>query len=436
MRDLVVSLLVFGSLPFILRRPWIGIIMWGWLSYMNPHKLGWGFAVDMPFALIVALVTLVGMLFSREPKRIPWTRETVLLLLFVLWMVLTTFFALNPDQAWVQFDKVWRVQLMTFVTLMLITSEQRLKALVWIIALSLGFFGVKGGIFTITTGGAHRVYGPGGFIGGNNEIALAMIMTIPLMRFLQLDAKRLWLKWGLGIAMVLTAAASIGSQSRGAFVAILAMGAFLWLKSRNKFGMAILGLMALLLILAVMPAEYYERLTTIKTYDEDRSAQGRINAWWMAFNLAKARFLGGGFETFQPWLFYIYSPNPNMVHDVHSIYFEVMGEHGFVGFGMFVLLWFFTWRTASKVKSRVAGDPDRRWLGDLCLMVQVSLIGYLSGGAFLGLAYFDMPYHLMTMVVIAKMLSEQVEAPVAQAARQAMPGHRGPIPAGAALTPR
>jgi len=405
-RDIFVTLVVFGSLPFILRRPWIGIIMWCWLSYMNPHKLSWGFAYDMPFAMLVALCTLLGLLFSREPKRIPWTRETILLLLFDLWTVMTTFFALYPEGAWEQLDKIWRIQLMTFVTLMLITSEQRLKALVWIITLSLAFFGVKGGIFTISTGGAFRVYGPPTtFIGGNNEIALALIITIPLLRFLQLNAKRLLSKWALGIAMLLCALSAIGSQSRGAFLAIIAMGGFLWLKSRNKFAMGLLGALAVLLIASVMPQEFYDRMKSIQTYEQDDSALGRINAWKMAFNLAKDRpLIGGGFRTFQPWVFAAYAPEPDRVHDAHSIYFQILGEHGFVALGMFLLLFGFTWRTASYVKRAVLDRPDQKWLGDLCLMIQVSIVGYLAGGAFLGLAYFDLPYHLVAIIVIARKL--------------------------------
>ena len=410
MRDIFVTLVVFGSLPFILRRPWIGIIMWGWLSYMNPHKQAWGFATDMPFALMVALCTLVGMLFSREPKRIPWTRETVLLLVFVLWMVMTTFFALNPIGAWQQLDKIWRIQLMTFVTLMLITSRVRVEALVWIICLSLGYYGIKGGIFTITTGGVHRVYGPAHtFIGGNNELALALIMIIPLMRYLQLQSGQAWIRIGLGGAMLLSAVAAIGSQSRGAFLAIMAMGAFLWLKSRHKLATGLLGLVAVIAVLLLMPEQYYDRMTTIRTYDQDASAMGRINAWWTAYNLARDRpLVGGGFDVLlMRWIFHVYSPNPEHVVDVHSIYFEVLGEHGFVALAMFLMLWIFSWFTAQRVIRATRADPERRWLADLCAMLQVSLVGYLAGGAFLGLAYFDLPYHLLAIVVIASRLAQQ-----------------------------
>lgn len=404
MRDILLTLIVFGSLPFILRRPWIGIIMWSWLSYMNPHKQAWGFATTMPFALLVALCTLIGVLFMKEEKRIPWTRETIVLLLFVLWMVLTTFFALNPEPAWQQFDKIWRIQLMTFVTLMLITSKFRLKLFVWVIALSIAYYGIKGGLFTIRTGGAHRVWGPTGtFIGGNNEIGLALILIIPLLRFLQLDTKNAVLRLALVGAMFLCAIAAIGTQSRGAFLAIVAMGVFLWLKSRHKIALGAIGAVTVAVILALMPDQYYERLTTIREYEEDGSAMGRINAWWFAWNLALARpLLGGGFETFQPWLFSIYAPDPARHHDVHSIYFEVLGEHGFVGLVLFLTFYGFGWLSAGSIRRQVAKDSEYKWMADLAGMVQVCLVGYAVGGAFLGLAYFDLPYHLVCIIVIMK----------------------------------
>lgn len=406
MRDLLVSAVILGSLPFILRRPWIGILVWCWLSYMNPHRLAYGFAYTAPFALIVALTTLVGLLFSNEEKKIPWTRETKVLAVLIFWMLVTTSFALVPTEAWPQFEKVIKIQLMTFVTLILINNRQRLDAMIWMIALSIGFYGIKGGLFTIAKGGVYHVQGPEGtFIGGNNELGLAMIMTIPLMRYLQLVSKRIWVRNGLSAAMFLTAIAAIGTQSRGALLAASAMGLMLWWKSRNKFFTGLLVIAAVVTIAMFMPEAWYERMSTIKTYDQDESALGRINAWRFAWNLAMDRpLVGGGFETFQPWLFGIYAPEPDRVHDVHSIYFEMLGEQGFVGLFLFVLLGVLTWRTATRIRKVVALSTDIKSLSDLAAMLQVSLIGYAVGGAFLGLAYFDFPYHIMASVVILSKL--------------------------------
>jgi probable O-glycosylation ligase (exosortase A-associated) len=403
MRDILLTAAVFGALPFVLARPYIGILLWTWVSFMNPQRLCWGFAYDFPFAYIIAIVTLVSVLISREPKKIPWTRETVVLLIFVLWMVITTIFSVYPILAWPELNKVVKIQLMVFVTMMLMQNKERLNLLVWVMALSLAFYGIKGGIFTIIHGGVYHVRGPyGTFIGGDNEMGLALIMTIPLLRYLQLTAGKVWLRYGLTAAMLLCAIAAIGSQSRGAMLGMGTMGLFFWLKSRGKLFTGLVTAVAAALILMIMPQQWFDRMATIDTYQQDASAMGRINAWKMAFNLAKDRPLGGGFDTFQPGVFAIYAPDPDNVHDSHSIYFEVLGEHGFFGLALFLILGLMTWRTASWIIKRARGDPENRWAADLASMVQVSVVGYASGGAFLGLANFDLYYTLIAVVVLCK----------------------------------
>lgn len=422
MRDIAVTLAVFSTLPFILKRPWIGILVWTWLGFMNPHRMAWGFSMTMPFAYIVALTTLAAMLWSKEPKRIPWERETVVLLVFVVWMVITTIFAVYPSAAWLQFEKVIKIQLMIFVAMMLINTPERLKWLVWTIALSLAFYGVKGGIFTILNGGVYRVQGPPGtFIAGNNELGLALAMTAPLLYFVARSAAHRWLRPVLYGAMMLTAIAAIGTQSRGALLGMGAMGVVFWLKARNKFLVLLLGGLSVLIIRMIMPEAWYERMATINTYQDDQSAQGRINAWWMAFNLAVNRPLGGGFETFRREMFYLYAPDPSNVRDVHSIYFEVLGEHGFVGLFLFLLLAILTWRSASTIMQAVKKDPGFAWLADLMAMVQVSLIAYLAAGAFLGMAYFDYYYNLVLIVVVGRTLLREREAATKVATTSALP---------------
>ena len=408
MRDIVLTAIFFGLLPFVFSRPYVGIYLWSWFSFMNPHRLTWGFAYEFPFAQIIAIVILVSMLKSRQPIRIPWTRETVLLLIFTGWLLFTSFFAFNSTGAWQQWDKVWKIQLMIYITLILIDTKQKFEWLIWVIVLSLGLYGVKGGIFTIVQGGAYNVMGPAGsFIGGNNEIGLALIMTIPLMRYLQLQAKRIWIHQSVTVAMLLTGVAAIGSNSRGALVGMVVMGTFLWIKSRNKIFTLVSILVVVGALASIMPQEWYDRMGTIKTFEEDRSATDRINAWRMAINIATVRITGGGFEAFVPWVASIYAPDPDRAADAHSIYFEVLGEHGFIGFTMFMLLAWFTWNTGNRIRRMARRRTETRWAADLASMTQVSMIGYAASGAFLGLAYFDLYYTLIAIMVICNIVCQR-----------------------------
>lgn len=406
MRDIFVTVVTFYFLLLIFKHPHYGIYLWSWLSYMNPHKLAWGFASSIPFALMTAVVTMTSYLISKESKRLPWTPETIFLVIYLGWVTLTTVFALYPELAWVEWQRVLKIQTMTLLTAMLITDRKRLEGLVWVIALSFAFYGVKGGIFTILKGGVHHVQGPTGtFIDGNNEIGLAMVMTLPLLRYLHLQTQNKKIKFGLATAMILTGMAAMGTQSRGALLAAAAMGSILWLKSSNKASTAIIITIMVGMIAAIMPQSYWDRMNTIKTYEQDASAMGRINAWHTAFNIAKDRVLGGGLQAFQGPTFDRYAPDPTNVHDVHSIYFEAMGEQGFIGLAMFLLIGLLAWRTGGKTIRECKRDPNRKWAADLAAMTQVSLIGYATGGAFLGLSYFDYPYHLVIILVLTHQIA-------------------------------
>jgi len=392
MRDLFVTLVVLGLLPAVLVQPWIGVMLWSWIGYMNPHRLAYGFATGFPFAMLIALFTMAGLLFSKESKKIPWTREVIILALFIFWMLVTTIFAIHESLAWTQFEKIIKIQVMTFITLMIMGSKKRLVYLVWIIVLSLGFYGIKGGIFTMTSGGGYHVRGPlGTFIGGNNEIGLALIMIIPLMRFLQLQAKQWFIRHGMTVAMLLTFVAVLGTQSRGALLGVAAMTFFMILKSRKKFLFLLLIILAAPIAFSFMPQSWHDRMGTIQNYEQDKSAMGRFDAWQFAFNKALERPLnGGGFEAFAG------------MTDAHSIYFEVLGEHGFVGLGLFLSLGFLTWFSGSWVARQTKKIEELKWCYDLATMLQVSIIGYAVSGAFLGLAYFDLFYHLVAMMVLTK----------------------------------
>lgn len=410
MRDILVTVIVFGSLPFILKRPYIGVLMWVWISVMNPHTQGWGFATTFPFAAIIAGVTFVSLLFTKESKSLPLTPVTSVLIAFVFLMNVTTLFSFHPDEAYIQWNKVMKIMLMTFVTFMLIKTKKQIQLLVWITVISLGFYGIKGGIFTILGGGENLVWGPEGtFIHGNNELALALIMIIPLMHYLQTISEKAWVRHGLTAAIILSAVSAFGSHSRGALLAIISMGAFLWLKSQKKL---MLGLLIILMspgMVALMPEKWFERMETIQSYETDGSAQGRFNAWAMAFNLAQDYPLtGGGFQVTTPELFLRYAPDKiDPPRAAHSIYFQALGEHGFVGLGLYLLLGLLTWNTGTWIIRNTRNLEEYKWAYGLATMIQVGLVGFATGGAFLSLLYFDVPYYLMAAMVATRRLVER-----------------------------
>src|SRR5690348_8268320 len=411
MRDLVVALIIFGTIPFILARPYIGLLVWSWIGYMNPHRLTFGFAYNFPWVMLIATVTLVSLAVSTERKRIPMSTFTVLLFLFLAWSAVTTMFAVQPASAIDKLEEFAKVLVMVFVTLMVVNRRERMHWLVWVIAVSLGFYGLKGGIFTLTHGGSSHALGPAGsFISDNNAFAMALCMTLPLMRYLQLHSVRKWVKVGLGITMVLTGITVLGTYSRGGLVGLVVVGAALLLKGRGRI--------ALILALTVvgftayhfMPAQWAERMGTLHNASQTDSGQTRIESWEFATNLALHRpLVGVGFDAYQnAGIWAQYAPKEAVQRAVHSIYFRVLGEQGFPGLILFVALLATSYRSCRKVRKKTRDSPEQRWAFDLASMLQVSMVAFMAAGAFLPMTYFDMTYQLMALSVLLELYVRQV----------------------------
>lgn len=402
MRDLLVLGVFMGALPFALRHTWIGVLLWTWVSVMNPHKLAFGFAYDAPFAAVAAGVTLLSMLVSRDKLSLPSSPVVKTLLAFVIWMCATTAFSFFPALSWEQLSKVLKIQLMTIVALLALKERKHIELFIWVNVLSIGFYGFKGGLFTISTGGGGRVSGPaGGFIEGNNELAVALVMVIPLMNFLRLHSSSFWVRQGLWAVMLLSAVAALGTQSRGALLAVSAMALMIWFRSAQKvFSGVFMGAAAVSLI-AFMPSAWESRMSTIESFQSDNSAMGRIEAWKMTINLANRQFFGGGFEIYRPDIYALFAPDSLQQQGAHSIYFSVLGEHGYLGLFLFLGIWTLAFRVANQIRREAKQRKETQWLYNLASMCQVSLVGYLVGGAFLSLAYFDLPYNILVVLVVS-----------------------------------
>lgn len=405
MRDVAFTLVFFfAAIPGVVR-PWIGLALWVWMDYMNPHRLCYSFAKYLiPFSAIASGLTIISILFSSAPKRFPITRETVLLILFIGWMFITTTLALNPEGAAVEWDRAFKIQVLILVTLIVAYDRFRIEALVWVIAGSLAFYGLKGGLSTLINGGHYRIYGPEfTFIEDNNDLALSLVATIPLLRYLMLRTANKYIRFGFGISIFLLATSVLGSYSRGGFVGLVVVTILMILKSRKPlfFGAAMIA--GTLLVMQFMPQEWFDRMNTIKTYNNDTSVLGRFNAWQFGWNLTLDHpITGGGFKCFNKQLFQKYAPDPEDFHEAHNIFIKIMTEHGFVGITLFLSMATFAWLSASWVRRNTRGDDALTWAGDLAGLVQVSMAGYAVGGFFLNLAYFDLPYHLIVIIVLTK----------------------------------
>lgn len=427
MRDIAVFIIIFGLLPSCFLRPWIGVLVFSWIGYMNPHRMAFGAAFDFPFAQLVALVTLAGFVVHILREGFPkmrWRRESILILMLWIMFFLTTRIALLPELAWPRFIDISKIFLFTFLTIMLIDNREKLRYLVLVMALSIGLHGFKGGLFSLATAGQYSVYGPpGSFIEDNTAVGVALAMVLPMLFFLAKTEKNIWFRRFLAACFVLSTLATIFTYSRGAFLGLLVVFGLLFFhfSMRLKILAVVAVIVALPFAVSMVPDQYIQRVQTIRTYEQDGSANARLTAWKAAWEIAKDRPLtGGGFQviddvaTVKPYL----SEFDSFAVGVHSVYFEVLAENGFITFVIFMALLFLSILSARSLRAGSYQRPEDQVFAKYGAMFGISLWAYSVTGMFLEFASFDLYYQIVAAIVISKVLVERSEQRAAIAARE------------------
>jgi putative inorganic carbon (HCO3(-)) transporter len=392
-------LVAFILLAF--KKPWYGVIGLTVFDYLNPHRYCWGFMYSLPAYQMLLAVVFARYVFSdrREKQPIPsdWRIPTFYFLW--VWFGFTTIFAMMPGPALDKLIEVSKVYVPLILTLTLITDRQKLFALLCAMAGGIGLIAFKSGIWAIGSGFSNRVWGPPGTqYGGNNEFAIINLMMIPLLMMIarQLKSPR----WQLAIraAIPICFAAAICSWSRGALLGsgVLVLG-ILW-HSKRKWLVAPLMVIGLAVLVTQLPDEWFGRMNTIETYEEDRSAMSRIEAWTDGWNFVLTRpLLGAGFEG---WMYVTQI-------DWHNSAVEMLCEHGFIALFVWLLLIGGTFSSLTSLMKMGKTHPSLNWVADYALAMRLSLMVYMVGTLTLGLSYWTVLYQLVFCAVLLKKFALQ-----------------------------
>ena len=176
-------------------------------------------------------------------------------------------------------------------------------------------------------------------IGDNNQLAVALLMSLPLANYLRTQTANRYVSWGLFAGMAFTLVSVVGSYSRGAIIALGTLAIFGWLRSRRKILFLVAASALLFGTLNFMPEQFWDRMNTIQGTEGDASFHGRVVAWQVAYEYANDHFpFGAGFYGPQlAPLFHSYFPAEDP-HAAHSIYFQVLGEQGYVGLALYLMI--------------------------------------------------------------------------------------------------
>lgn len=411
LRGIILLVYMVGSIPICFLLPFYGIVLWTVVAFLNPQSFIWMANDSLPWAMAVAIPTLAGFLFfSRGGINRLGTREVGLIVILWTWFTITTLvststplFLHHAEDTWYRWQFVSKVLLMTVVTIAIVDSFERLRILLVVIAGCFGCFVLKAIPFVIVTAGSQRVYGPErSMVADNNDLGLALNMTLPLFFFLSHTESKRWVKWLFGSLFLLTIPVIFATYSRGALVGLTVVMFLMFLQLKQRLLLVPVIALGVLIVVLFAPDSWKQRMDPTRPDAVDASARNRLNAWHFAYNLASDYpITGGGFDTFSVELFRRYAPVPQDAHGPHSIYFEILGEHGFVGLFLYLILVGSSFTSAHGLVKRARRAGDQLVI-HYANMIRFSMVGFLASGLFLGRAYFDYYFALIACLAILK----------------------------------
>lgn len=435
MLDLMFALAMLVAIPMAIRRPFAAYFLWGWTALMIPSSYFYGFMANTRINLFLALLTFtliaVGKVSIKEyiNNRVTW-----LFLLFLTHASASMLFG-YPGNPFNSVYYVFLVKVIAFTLLMPLFVRERmhLHAMILMMVLGLGLHGVLDGLKTIVSAGSHNMYGPREtVITDRNHLSTALAMLLPLVYYLHLSSHRRWIRWLFLGAFIVIVLAIMGGRSRGGFVAISVVGCGLILTSRAKWRAFLMVAVVSGVLIMLAPDDWTSRMNTLQAAGEDESFVGRLVAWQISSALALSNpVFGGGFHAVQiQYVWDQFKAEPGLLgflnlgvpefgaKAAHSIYFEVMGDLGFVGLAifLFILCQAIHSRFAIKRMVRELG-ASFAWARDMADMLTLSVVAYLIGGAGVSLSYFELIY----MIV---MLMEMLRLHVAGAAKRQVTTHK------------
>jgi len=441
MRDLF----MLAILPFLVyamaKRPFIGLGMWVWTALFFPNGWVYGAASGIRYNLLFTAVAVLAYLVMKNKPKFQPGGLGCLVFFFFLWTTFSTILTIGrPDVAWEIWNRFAKIIALFVFVLLIVEKKLHVDFMLGCVVLSVGFYANLESLKFILSGGNHMIHGMSGHVlGDRNELAIAFCMTLPICYYLlsEYGKRSELIRLGLMSTMALLVFGVVGTQSRGGFIALSILAVYLFLKSERKILLGILGVALVAVIAQIASDDWVGRINTIETATDDASFMGRVVAWKLSFILAMQNpFFGGGFkslENFPVWLelsrdFFSYPwfytgdllPNTEVARAAHSVYFQVLGDHGFVGLALYMAMLLFAFLKAGSVarRARKFGAPD--WLRTLASMLQLSIFAFSVGAAALSFAYFDLIFALIGLVIV---LENRILPAVIQASRAGHAGH-------------
>lgn len=416
-----------------------------WVDIIKPQSLAYSIIAHWPLSFITALFML-GQYAINDRKSPPrFGALLVLISMFAIWITITTKMSTVPVHPWEKWDWVFKVMVFAVLIPFIFRSRIQIEAFILVFVFSAATIFFSAGIKTMLGGGGYGTLAVMG--GGNSGLAesstLAMVcaMLIPLiiyvMRHNLLFPKNRFMTC-LFVGIIITSLATVvGTSARTGLIALGVLYVLMVLKSKKKVlligAAALAGIVLMNLDLSSTP--WGSRMSTIETYNQDSSALGRIAVWKWTIEYVQSHPLGGGFDAYAHNRIssvsddgvISYYPEWQLAGKAfHSIYFEVLGEQGFPGFAMYAAMIIITLLELRRLKKQWRDHAGMAWVVALADALTSSILVFLAGGAFVGIAYQPYIFYMIGLTVAIDQYSARVLRDMR--AREARAGEEPALP--------
>jgi putative inorganic carbon (HCO3(-)) transporter len=408
--------------------PFVATLGYVWVDTFQPQNVAYILLNQFPVAMVMGIVALGGYLLMDRRSPPPMTLQTALQATMAIWVTATLIWAQAPDPAWVKWD--WAFKTIAFATFIpyVIRSRVQIEAFAQTYVFSLAANFVPFGLKVLISGGGYGVnLGLQSGNGGQAEgglLSTSCLMAVPLAIYLashsQLLPKSKLLPlayWAIAGLAVFTA---IGTYERSALVGLVVLGIYMWVRTKHKIGFGLVLAVVTCAMIYTSSSALDARMSTINNYQGDGSAMVRILVWKWTLGFVATHPFGGGFDAYVINHVDVPGGGADPGHTefgraFHSSYFEILGEHGYPGLLIFLLLVGSTFFMLHRIAKRARAHPELQWVTGLSNALQSGLAVFLTSGAFVGIAFQPMFWYFISMSVCLNAYMWHVEHEAADA---------------------
>lgn len=421
MRDLAFVAFIAALLALALKRPFLFVLGYLYVDIVSPQRLSYFLLNSVPISMIMAALALGSWIFLDRKRDFTIAPRQWLMLALLGYCALTTFHADMPVEAMTKWDWAWKALAFAIFLPLALHSKLRVEAALLFMTLSAGLIIIVGGIKTALSGGGYGVLN---LMVDNNSglyegsiISTFAIALIPIIlwfaRFGTVFPPDWRVKTFCGALVFASLLMPVGTQARTGLVCIGVL-AVLMLRDvkRRLLYMAGAGLIGLAAI-PFLPQSFTDRMGTIQGYQADQSANTRLAVWGWTLDYVQTRPFGGGFEAYLQNRIQVRTVNEQAMGEVqmvsarteadqgrawHSAYFEMLGEQGYPGLLLFLIIHGGGLLRMELLRRRYRDrTDDMAWVAPLATALQHFQIIYLVGSLFVATAF--QPFIWMAVAV-------------------------------------